>query len=248
MTGSLNFGLTPILLLSLVMTLGYFIYRFTVSSSVSLGDRLGLSLAVVAVVMMILPIRFSFGSLWRIPWSIAPGAQAIRAIDRIGLLAGFLSCLAIAFAIRALLNSTRGTSRSRRHLEVAVLLVLTLAVLEQYNNGIVSRIDRHAEMAMLDGTPAPPPECRAFFITVPKVKPPIFYIANIDAMLISQRVKIPTVNGYSGQVPPNYGAVVNPSSPAYRASVDRWIKRNGIADGMCTYDLGNKVWSPYTAS
>jgi hypothetical protein len=56
-----------------------------------------------------------------------------------------------------------------------------------------------------------------------------------DAMFISLRVGLPTLNGYSAWGPAGW-ELTNPQEPAYPEKVQRWIKRNNLK-GVCELDI-----------
>jgi hypothetical protein len=64
---------------------------------------------------------------------------------------------------------------------------------------------------------------------------------SIDAMLLSHEVGLPTLNGYSGQVPD--GWALKPWLPEYAANIGAWIERYDMTEGVCTYDLSAHTWS-----
>ncbi len=69
----------------------------------------------------------------------------------------------------------------------------------------------------------------------------------IDAMLISQRVGIPTVNGYSGWGADGWEVGDPRLGNSYLNSADRWLERNGVTDGACALDEATMTWTPHGA-
>ena len=119
---------------------------------------------------------------------------------------------------------------------------MAVLTLEQFNTSQNASTTRPAQLAQLWATPSPPTACRAFYVTSSAKNRPAV-ISTVDAMLISETTGLPTINGYSGQVPPGYGAVADPSSPKYLTAVAHWAKANGINSGLCAYNESKRSWT-----
>jgi hypothetical protein len=74
-----------------------------------------------------------------------------------------------------------------------------------------------------------------------------FYEYQTAAMLISQRVDLPTINGYSGDNPPGWG-LGYPELPGYLANVKQWTTTYGLTTGVCDFDLGTRTWRTHPIS
>ena len=72
-------------------------------------------------------------------------------------------------------------------------------------------------------------------------KPLAYYEYQIDAMLVSQRLSLPTINGYSGYFPPGWG-LLEPWLPTYAAAVSEWSEEHGLTSGVCSLDLTTMQW------
>ena len=238
--GELGFGLTPIVLVLLIAGLVHFTRRYRTERN--RATVVGLSTALVAVAAIILPMKFFGVSLWAVIWAVVPGAGGIRAIDRFGVIAGLLAPIVIALAAADVLGRAPTGGVRRRVGAVALALTLAAAV-EQFNVGHNADLYRTAENAALAAVPPPPAGCTSFFVTRSTDHPPPAYVSSIDAMLIGQRVGLPTVNGFSGQFPPGYGDVADPAAAGYRAAVARWTADHGITSGLCGYDETSHRWS-----
>jgi hypothetical protein len=123
--------------------------------------------------------------------------------------------------------------------------VCALIAVEQLNlTSNFRRLDRSEQLAMLDAVATPPAGCTSFHVVpVPGRNPDH---ASIDAMLIAQRVRVPTVNGYSGWTPDGWSIV--PGSEEYDAAVDAWVDRHGLRDGHCALDLSSGTWREAVSS
>ncbi|MET3805829.1 hypothetical protein ABIB25_002837 [Nakamurella sp. UYEF19] len=240
--GELGFGLTPIALALLVTATIRFCLRTRAARS--RWNRAALTTSLVACTAILLPMKiFSVVSAWILVWFLVPGSYAIRANDRIGVIAGLALPLVVAFLLADVLRKTVRHPSWRPRVIAAATAVLMLLALEQANVGRNAGIDRPAELAALAAVPVQPPGCRTFFLTVHRLPAQPAYESSIDAMLISQHLGLPTINGFSGQFPAGYGSVADPSAPDYAAGVARWIDDNGLVSGVCRYDETAHTWA-----
>jgi hypothetical protein len=121
------------------------------------------------------------------------------------------------------------------------LTVLVLVPAEQVSSNQLDDLNREAQASLLESVPPVPSPCSAFYVANPPDDRPSL-IAQIDAMLISHRVGLPTLNGYSGVNPPGW-ALADINSPDYESNVDGWITSQGVPGTVSRYDLTNQVWS-----
>jgi hypothetical protein len=147
-------------------------------------------------------------SLWRAVYAFAPGADAIRVPARLAL--WLLWPLAVGCAI-----VVEQLERARHHAALAVLAALLIteqltfspryavADVEQSIAAIAKQIS---------------PECRAFWAqpSSPKRR----YQSELDAMFAGLQVGVPTLNGYSGQVPGDWPLGSTEATPA---DAQRWF-------------------------
>jgi hypothetical protein len=68
-----------------------------------------------------------------------------------------------------------------------------------------------------------------------------FYATHIDAMLVSQRFNLPTLNGYSGWFPAEWKLLSFDKD--YLENARQWVRNKGIASGLCSLDLSSGTWS-----
>lgn len=245
--GELGFGLTPILLVTLVGATGYLIRRFLTD----VGDRqligTALATAVTCWSAIVLPMKVFGLSLWYSVWLLVPGGRAIRAIDRIGVIAALLAPLVIAFVIADLLRRTTSTPVARKRMLAGIAAVTVALTVEQFNVGRNAGLDRSAEVAALQLVPDPPANCRVFYVVGADSPAALAYVSSIDAMLISQTLtargtRLPTINGFAGQFPPGFGEAADPGSSGYQEAVRSWITRHGLTD-VCSYDQARRQWA-----
>lgn len=143
----------------------------------------------IIAVTTVLPGGFS---LWEIVYRVVPGAQAIRAVSRLGIFLLIPVALGVGLATQRLLKG------GHRWATAAVAL---LCVAEQVH--VTPAYDKYAiraDVAQLGQSIDP--GCEAFLFTPrdPQRRMP-FWRVQLDAMWASLDVGIPTVNGYSGNLP-----------------------------------------------
>ncbi|MEM7482658.1 MAG: hypothetical protein AAF481_15885 [Acidobacteriota bacterium] len=172
-----------------------------------------MQLLAVTGVVLVLSTTLFFGhkaSIWRVLFEVVPGVSAMRAVSRIGM---FILPLLAAFAIAWLVDRVRGRER------LAVFAIALLCCLEQKGTALTSDALREGEM--VDSIVARiNPEVEAFYLTQNGGHAPN-WLLHIDAMWAGERAGIPSVNGYSGQIPPDW------PDDLWPAKTDRrWIRRH----------------------
>jgi hypothetical protein len=118
--------------------------------------------------------------------------------------------------------------------------VAVFSIGEQINMEGMYRNDRVVEEGLLERVPPPPPGCRSFFVSPwpESIRPS--YGSQVDAMLIGERVNLPTLNGYSGWVPRGWD--LNPG-PDYEKRALDWAGGHALASGLCRLDLPKATWT-----
>jgi hypothetical protein len=234
--GEVTLAVTPVLLITYIF-LVFRIWRGRLlAAPEDLGLRAGILGSFVAlVVLWAITVRVGQFSLFWLAWHAVPGAGAIRAGGRVQIVANGFIVAVVAIALTRKLNETSAF----RHKAIIWGLVLLCAA-EQANTTVNHRLSRVEQLAFLDTVPLPPTGCRSFFVAAnaSKSNPD----QQVDAILIAQRVGLPTVNGYSGLAPPGWplGDVKN---SAYRSQVWEWANDHQLADRLCEYDVTRREWS-----
>jgi hypothetical protein len=179
---------------------------------------------VASTALLLLTLRLGPLTPWRVVWELVPGASAARAVFRVALVLLLPMALGVALFLQG---------RKRRW--VAALCAAAIVV-EQGTSPPAYDVQEAALRASWLAARVPG-ECSSFFF-VP-VKPPeeaaypaLFY--HVDAMAAQLVRGVPTVNGYSGQLPddyPLYEIVVR--QPEHHADVRQrlaqWATRKGLA-------------------
>lgn len=199
----------------------------------------GLVSVAIGLFMWIIPLNDGGLFLWKYTLYNVPGGVAIRSIGRIELMASLL----LAFGLALLLTEFLKLKSKRSKSLLAVLgLGLVLLVGEQINVITSQQLDV-ARLDVLQAI-AVPEACKSFVITTPSVASNPSYLSQTEAATISRANSVPTWNGYSGGVPPQWKPFWGrePGTPSYRAAVLEWGTVNDLFDTSCGLDLANKRW------
>jgi hypothetical protein len=120
-----------------------------------------------------------------------------------------------------------------------VLAIACVLALEQVDLKSFARLDRPREIGIVSAAPPPPRGCRVFAIYNDGSR--MLAAIHIDAMRLSQRLGIPTVNGYSGGGPAGW-TLGNVWEPQYVDKIRSWLRDRGEAGPLCLYDVTLKSW------
>lgn len=237
---------TPLLLCVLIGG-AIFVARHAVRHPAELRfrGRVILALAVTSLVLMVIPVQVGGYSLWWPVWKFVPGGSAIRVPYRLQIMNGLIVTLAVFLFLDYWYRVRRLGGKAEMSGMVLTGLAAVL-VLEQINGAPTAAVSRARELAFLDRVPAAG-QCRVFYLADSVPDDRATYAYQIDAMLISQRVGIPTINGYSGWEPQGWEVRDPRLGNSYVNSADRWLERNGVTDGACAFDVETMAWAPHEA-
>ncbi|MEI7546733.1 MAG: hypothetical protein WCK21_01555 [Actinomycetota bacterium] len=227
-------AVTPLVLLSVAVCAVLVAVRLR--GDRSLRAATARSLLTVTIVLTVLPLRVGTFQLWHAVWRFVPGAQALRAIGRIEIMAAFTAPFAIAASLVAL-AAVRGDRRARPRQRWLLAALLVLLSFEQFNTQENGRIDHSDEMAFIRSVRQPPVACHSFFIL--NSPPRLDVEMQIDAMIAAQITGLPTINGYSGDTPPHW--YLHPADPDYLDQVRLWIGLHHL-ERTCSYDRDTRAW------
>lgn len=158
---------------------------------------------------------------WRIVYAVVPGASALRAISRIGLMLLVPAAVGVALFADAI--------PARRPAGVLVLAATALAIALEQRQARLS-YDKAVGRARVDAVAAlVRPDCQAFlYAPTGGREDPWWY--HVDAMWASMVTGVPTINGYSGNEPPAWSFYRNVAYDAEHArtlarDLDAWARR-----------------------
>lgn len=197
------------------------------------------ALAATAVIVALLPVHTPIGSAWAVIYHL-PGASAMRAVDRIQIVVTLVVCLAFAAAAT---EAARHPFARQPIYRVATAAVLVLVTVEQINTNPTSDIRHNVQEHLIRSVTKPPPACKAFYV-VDHRDPNLFFVEyQIDAMLISQKLSLPTLNGYTSR-DPSHWTLKYLKTAAYLPGVASWAIEHDVTTGLCQLDLGTMTWAP----
>lgn len=193
--------------------------------------------AIAMLIAWLLTLQFWEASPWTLVFELVPGAKGMRVVSRyqIWLTLPFLLLIVAAWRERAII-----LARSKPWLAG---LIVTLLVVENLSAETSARLDRSDSKAALWRIPPPPPPCASFYVVATRPVEPLYinpelhalYPHNVDAMLLAELWRVPTLNGFSTFNPPdwNFGA---PWAADYHVRVRRYARRHGLRN-LCRLDV-----------
>jgi hypothetical protein len=192
-------------------------------------------LAIATLLAVTLPIAIDHHSLWYFVQATVPGANGVRTVSRLYIFLAFPITLLIVLFAAHLGRQARGG------MATAGLMLLLLCA-SQINQTPSAHLDVAHEMAILGGVGAPPAGCTAFVVTNPEGRMNSMsdrrYRQNVQAMLVADKLNIPTLNGFATFNPPDW---VFAQTDGYPQRVADYVRRHQLT-GICRYDLARKTW------
>jgi hypothetical protein len=201
------------------------------------------ALALSVVFAWVLLLYWRGHSLWFFVFKLIPGAGALRAVSR------FQAVLHLAVIIVATFG-LYGVWRAARSSVIAKILIVGLFALlmceEQQRNPPM--FHARAEASLIASVEPPPLFCSQFMLLPDPshAREPMPYTANIDAMMIALRLRLPTINGYDGDTPSGWG-LWDPFSSDYASAAADWASSKHVANGLCTLDFASGRWRKVAA-
>jgi len=177
-------------------------------------------------------------SPWYYVYQFFPGAKGFRTVVRYVTVLTLPMAIAFAFVMDAGLRKIAAQQKIllRRCLMCAVFVLVSFGLVEQF--GRAAAFSKSAEMARLNKLAAKlPNNCSSFYVVAAPVRRPVKYEYQIDAMLVSIMRGIPTLNGYSGHVPPGW-SLREVEAPDYEENVKKWISLHNLDGHICQLEIG----------
>ena len=199
--------------------------------------------ATVYFALFLFTIKISEHSIFLIFFKFVPGGSAIRAGYRAMLVANFFVVISVAIAITSISSVLLRQSAEVQKVRLArasIVALMVLAVVEQLNLTQGSLVSRTFERSHLANISTAPPECRCFYIAGEPTQPATE--VQLDAMLIAQRIGIPTINGYSGVFPAKW-ELYDTAAANYEHNAWVWAVSHGIDVGLCRLDLAHGTFT-----
>jgi hypothetical protein len=230
----------PLLLMTLFMATQVWLTGRVVRS-VRFGDAMSnrdqaiFALGIATFVSWALMVEVGSVSLWKIVFRLLPGGGAIRAVFRYQVVLHLVVIVIVAV----------GLDRVYRLQKFRALVVIALvALLAEQLTDRRSRFNVRETTQRLAALPSPPLECRYFLIEKERDADnrPAFHL-QMEAIVIAQNTGVPTINGYSANLPPHWGpALMDVRAPGYADAALTWLSHNDLREGLCLLDLQSGTW------
>lgn len=188
------------------------------------------SLVGVSLLMAFVTTRWGLFSVWRWIFEWAPGANAIRSVERVSLFLSLPASVGLAWAVQR-----GGCDRAvdikplrRRAGTVVVWVLVFLVFLEQSLPAAGPTFSASREWDYLRKFSGGIPRgCEAFYLTLPPGAPGSSLVWSMDASWGALLSGVPTLNGYSGCEPPGWGMQWI-KRPEYEANAKAWIEHHRL--------------------
>jgi len=204
-------------------------------------DRLLVLLSATAIALIALSIRIGDFSLWYPIYRFIPGASALRALGRILMIVDMIFILVTVAGLDEAFRSLKGQKRSGAPYLTAGAAILGAVLVAEQVNGTPFRLDKADQLALMNRYRAPQMHCEAFFINDYEFDDLPFGYYQLDAMMISMNLGIPTVNGYSGFEPHEAFTLV-PRGAEYKYRILDWLRLQKATRNICDLDYRSGVF------
>jgi hypothetical protein len=225
-------GLPPIFLITALVSL----VIIALWRPIGRRDRVLRAVALACLVTWPLAIRYGDWTPWELVYRFFPGASGIRVTLRYHFfLVAPLTLVAVGFLAKLRLPM------------IAVIPLAAVLVAEEIDSAAPVAIDRIQEVARLKALPLPPAECKSFYASKPREgivgeDAHGIYSHNVDAMVIAEVFRIPTLNGFGTFTPPSWNLKF-PSAGDYSERVAAYAVSANLIEGLCALDLATQQWN-----
>ena len=232
--GEFSVGFTP----DVLLVLGLLLASSWRNRFARLGPVLRATM-LAGVILLLVPISLHDLTPWRLVYRFIPGASGVRVISRAWLFLVFPFSILLAVFIHRL--------RTKPGTRVAGLAIAALLIASQISRNPPTDLDVDVQLKQLAMVPAPPSQCQTFFVVnhTPSwlVDDLIygFYHDNVAAMLIADRIDLPTINGFASFLPPHWALSSIPPA-TYADRVATYVDANRI-ERLCSYDIDAASWN-----
>jgi hypothetical protein len=178
-------------------------------------------------------------SLWWFVYRFFPGGGAIRAVYRFNINLMLPVVIVVGFVIDEWLTILK---RRASRLGIIALIALAIAMVFEEGNRHRDLLSKSQERGFRSTVPPAPEYCRAMVIRAETDTHMGWWgPLQLDAMLIAQANRIPTLNGYSGWFPDDW-ALQFPTEDNYEEAVRNWATHHNVLSGLCTFHYETRQW------
>lgn len=233
-------AITPILTVAAIVLTFRLRQRERASGVTSWQSVFAMSCIVTWLASWLLTIKIGTVSLFWLPFQAIPAASVIRSGGRIQLVVNIWLVLAFAVLLTNWIQTAPVALKARTKALAASIVLLCLA--EQFNRLDAAQLPRAGMLQWLASMRMPPAECEAFLVDSRADAPENrFYVT--DAMWITLKTRLPTLNGMSGSHPPGW-RIQQPIADYFGAARE-WIALKNMKERVCLYDRAAGVWSRF---
>lgn len=249
-----RFGLPIFTLFSFILSFGicsYVAIKYTRSNLVNTTRyshslwRFSFSVLIATGVFISWALMIKIGDLsfWKIVFNIVPGANALRVIYRYNIFLCLPIIIVLSVALQYIIDLINLNRKGgKRFLYMFfVVLICTFIIFEQINIGFPNNfINKNEELEKLERVPSPSKDIHFFFLA-PRFDKGHYSVFHTNAIMVSQKLNIPTVNGWSSLLPEKW-YLINPKNVSYYYNIGKWLELHNINGGIYELDLFNNVW------
>lgn len=227
-----NVGFSPSIFLLFIASLFSFIKKSEVENT-DLFLLTGLSTLICCFIV----VKFGGFSLWYYVYSFVPGAKALNAVSV------FLMVLVLPVLIVV------GKFIELQHFRKPFFAIFaSFIILGELTTPYIN-FDRKLESNRIADIPLPPATCHVFYVSGLNGQKDVqgfpewvnsMYAHNVTAMIISQLIRMPTVNGIASFNPPDWNFAA-PWDEGYDQRVLTYSKKHNVQN-LCKLDLNKKIW------
>jgi len=199
----LFFGIGP----SLIFFLGLFSILKIKNNYLSQGDPLlrvyGKAAIYALLILFVMTLRVGNLSVYHLVTAI-PGLESIQAVTRVILIMALPFGLIVAIACQSIMSYLNTRLDSYKMMLGGLLLILLLgyeALFSIHTHRAISTWTARIN-PLLDSMKGVDISNKIIFVSATSAEP--YYLTELDGMIVSQILGIPTINGYSGNFPPGY--------------------------------------------
>jgi hypothetical protein len=215
----------------------FFIILVSIAIFINLKFKKNVVLSLTVLISLILMVKIGNFTLWKIIYYGVPGAKGLRVVARYAIFLNFPMTLLLLDLFCRIKNKSF-------ILFVFVGLLILLGNINKASAGL----DRKQVMAYYDSFPLIPKSCNNFFVLPKKANYTSdsailnLYFHNVDAMYLSEKYAIRTLNGLSSFTPPTWNFSAFPVA-SYKERVYQYILLNKVKlNGLCSLDFETKTW------
>jgi hypothetical protein len=230
------------LILFIVFVYGSFASIWKSRYSQSGRDLLVLICAMTVWLAWLLMVQLDGYSLWWFIYRFLPGGGAIRAVYRFNINLMLPVVIVVGFVMDEWLTILK---RRASRLGITALIALAIAMVFEEGNRHRDLLSKSEERAFRSTVPPAPDYCRAMVIRAETDTHMGWWgPLQLDAMLIAQANRIPTLNGYSGWFPDGW-ALQFPTQDNYEQAVRNWATHHNVLSGLCTFHYETRQWQKF---